>query len=165
MACYPKVDQPCPLSAEEIARIDGFCGHCAKTVVSLDGLSDEQRRQRLRDAEGPLCVSYRRPLARTLGAGLGAALALSVPALAIEVLPTEPALAPSAQSIQPRAALVPKPAAGPECDENGGREAEFLPLEFVSIIGGGVSDPANAEWIDDSDLPDLPMISAPAPER
>lgn len=168
MACFPKIDQPCPLGIDEQKRIDGWCGRCAKSVHSLDGMSREDRRALLRNADGPVCVSYRRPATRGIGVGLGAALAMSVSAsaLAIDVLPAGPATDPAQSSVEkgPPLLLGDK-AAGPECDEARKAVAASgsMPLEDEMIIlTGGVSSPADAEWIDDSDLPDLPMISAAA---
>lgn len=38
-----------------------------------------------------------------------------------------------------------------------GSDSESEKLEFI-MITGGVHDPAAADWIDDSDLPALPMV-------
>jgi len=143
MACFPKIDQPCPLGIDEQKRIDGWCGRCAKNVHSLDGMSGDDRRALLRGASGPICVSYRRPVARGSGVGLGAALAMSMSAsaLAIDGLPSTSATDVAQSSVETAAA------------------ADATQLDFLT---GGVSHPADAEWIDDSDLPDLPMISAAA---
>lgn len=169
MACFPKIDQPCPLGIDEQKRIDGWCDRCAKSVHSLDGLSSDDRRALLRNADGPICVSYRRPATRGIGVGLGAALAMSVSAsaLAIDVLPAGPATDPAQSSVEkgPPLLLLGDKAAGPECDEakKAAAASGSMPLENEMIIlTGGVSSPADAEWIDDSDLPDLPMISAAA---
>lgn len=164
MACFPKIDQPCPLGIDEQKRIDGWCGRCAKTVHSLDGMSGEDRRALLRGADGPICVSYRRPLARGLGVGLGAALAMSVSAsaLAIDGLPTAAAADPAQSSVEKaQSSLLGDKAEGSKCDEaeKVAASADAMPLESV-LLTGGVSHPADAEWIDDSDLPDLPMVSA-----
>ncbi len=37
-------------------------------------------------------------------------------------------------------------------------------LEFV-IVMGGVNDPADAEWVDESGLPELPVVDEPRPTR
>lgn len=165
MACFPKIDQPCPLGIDERKRIDGWCARCEKTVHALDGMSEEQRRTLLRNAKGPVCVSYRVPAMRPLGAGFGAALAMtmSASALAIDVLPT----GAQADPLQSHAGtsstiLSGSKAGGPECDEvRAVADEEFQPIDTVTITGG-VRSPDSAEWVDDSDLPDLPMLSAPA---
>ncbi len=166
MACFPKIDQTCPLGIDEQNRIDGYCGRCAKAVHALDTLGDTERRALLSKADGPICVSYRRPAARGLGVGLGAALAMSVSAsaLAIDVLSSASATEPAQSSIdKARPALLGEKGDGPKCDEAAKAAAagEPLPLEMIVMVGG-VSNPAYAEWVDDSDLPDLPMINAPA---
>jgi hypothetical protein len=166
MACFPKIDQPCPLGIDEQKRIDGWCGRCAKNVHALDGMSSDDRRALLRGASGPICVSYRRPVARGFGVGLGAALAMSVSAsaLAIDGLPTGPATDPALSSVEKGQ---PSPfgdkAEGPKCDEaeKVAVSADAMSLNSV-LLTGGISNPADAEWIDDSDLPDLPMVSAAA---
>lgn len=166
MACFPKIDRPCPLGIDEQKRIDGHCNHCAKRVHALDTLGGAERRALLSRADGPICVSYRRSMPRGLGAGLGAALAMSVSAsaLAIDVLPTGAATDPAQSSVEKaRPSLLGDKADGPKCDEakDTAAAAETAPLEVVVLVGG-VSDPSNAEWIDDSGLPDLPMVSAKA---
>lgn len=167
MACFPKIDQPCPLGIDEQKRIDGWCGRCAKNVHALDGMSSDDRRALLRGASGPICVSYRRPVARGLGVGLGAALAMSVSAsaLAIDGLPTGPAADPALSSVEKgqRSPFGDK-AEGPKCDEAEKAAvdvSEGMSMSMVTV--GGISHPADVEWIDDSDLPDLPMLNAPAP--
>lgn len=161
MACFPKIDQPCPLGIDERKRIDGWCARCEKTVHALDGMSEEQRRALLRQADGPICVSWRRPAPRRIGIGLGAALAASVTAsaFAIEVLPTTPAVDPLQTPATSAPSLLGGKSEGPECDEEAKAAAEPS-LQMVMV--GGVSDPTAAEWTEDSDLPDLPMVSATA---
>ena len=165
MACFPKIDQPCPLGIDEQRRLDGWCARCEKTVHALDGMSEEERRSLLRRAGGPICVAWRRPAPKRIGIGLGAALAASVTAsaLAIEVLPAGPAAEPLQTPATSAPSLLGAKSAGPECDEEAKAAAEPS-LQMVMV--GGVSDPAAAEWVDDSDLPDLPMVSAAAsPDR
>jgi hypothetical protein len=72
MARFPIIDGPCPLPPEELAAIAGDCGHCGKTVHSLDGMDDAERSAWMSKASGKVCVSYRLPLR------IAAALALSV---------------------------------------------------------------------------------------
>lgn len=165
MACFPKIDQPCPLGIDEQRRLDGWCARCEKTVHALDGMSEEQRRLLLRRAKGPICVSYRVPAMRPLGAGFGAALAvtMSASALAIDVMPTGARSDPAqSHAGNPNTILTGSGVSGPECDEAGAvANEEFQPIDTVTITGGVLS-PDSAEWVDDSDLPDLPMLNAQA---
>lgn len=164
MACFPKIDQPCPLGIDEQRRLDGWCARCEKTVHALDGMSEEQRRSLLREAKEPVCVSYRVPAMRPLGAGFGAALAvtMSASALAIDILPTGARSDPAqSHAGNPNTILAGSEAGGPECDEvKAVAHEEGLPLDTITITGG-VRSPDSAEWIDDSELPDLPMLNAP----
>ena len=75
MARFPIIDGPCPLAPHELAAMDGHCERCGKTVHSLDGMDDANRAAFMREAKGPICVSYRLPV--RIGAVL--ALALSAP--------------------------------------------------------------------------------------
>jgi hypothetical protein len=152
MARYPRIDQPCPLDAQARQRIDGHCGQCGKTVHCLDGRSDAERAALLRQASGPICVSYR--------LALGTALALSVVAptvagpvdAAASTAPssqTAPLTMPNAAS-QAQTPVATEPLAAPGLDE---------------LFLGGISRPGEAEWADDdSDLPELPMRREP-PQR
>ena len=163
MACVPRIDQPCPLSREARRGLAGYCGHCRKTVHSLDGLDEAQRRALLRGASGPICVSYR------VSAGLGAAaLALSLavsPAHAGTPAAADAGVLQTATTVQPLTGTTatgstlqspahPATQDPPECDED-----EVL----EQIVVGGISRPDDAEWLEhDSDLPELPMRDAPS---
>lgn len=140
MACFPKIDQPCPLGIDARRRIDGWCGHCARAVYSLDGMDDAGRVAFLRNAKGPLCVTYR-VAARGAALGLGAALVLATPigkAQERDVAPTSPV-----------DAAVMTPASS----------ADGSDMSLDSITVGGVSDPTTVEFIDASDaLPELPIV-------
>ena len=139
MACFPKIDQPCPLGIDEQKRIDGYCGHCSKAVHSLTAMSDADRLNLLRNANGPICVSYRVKVRRGVSAGFSAALALSVinPAHAVDTLDVN---APNkVEAVQ----MIPPP---PPTE----------PHEMM--LTGGVSDPQAAQFVDESDVPDLPMV-------
>lgn len=144
MACYPKIDQPCPLGIDERRRIDGWCRHCSKAVHSLDGMDDAGRLAFMRNAKGPLCVTYR---VATRGAvlGFGAALALAAP------LGKAQDTDAASMSHAGAATVAPSPAG----DTSDGK--------LDSITVGGVSDPATVEFIDASDaLPELPVVHEPA---
>lgn len=161
MALVPKIDAPCPLGQDELRRLNGHCGRCATQVHALDGLDETQRRALLAAAEGPICVSYRvprRPAPRR-SAGFGIAIAATlVSGGAFAAEPPSP-LTPSAEanaSPVQAAPLLPAPAAGEEC--------ESTKLEWIEVIGGGVNDPRDAHWVDDSELPELPQRDANALE-
>lgn len=136
MARFPTIDRPCPLSRAEQRAIDGHCTRCNCAVQSLDGLDDATRLATVRAAKGPICVSYR------LAAGFGAALALSMAGAA--------AADPNGTSQTP---FLSDTAETPELP---GDESV---LDRVIMVGG-VSNPDDATWIDDSDLPELPMRPA-----
>lgn len=162
MALVPKIDKPCPLGIDELRRLSGYCGHCDKHVHALDGLNEPQRRALLQAAEGPICVSYRVPRAVPVrrGAGFGIAIAATlVSGGAFAADPPSllaPTTAESATSPVAAAPLLPV-AATAEGEEE-------TKLEFIAVVGGGVSDPQDAQWIDDSDLPELPMRDAASVE-
>lgn len=153
MSRFPKIDQPCPLGIDEQKRIDGYCGRCEKAVHALDAMSDAQRESLMSNNPGAICVSYRRA-----GARLGAAMAMAmvvVPAAAgtgdDPKLQSGAAASPLASVLHP---------AQPKC-RDAADAAEPTAQESIAwetITVGGVSRPDEAEWIDDSSLPDLPTI-------
>lgn len=214
MSRFPLIDSPCPLSQDEQRAIDGHCGRCDKHVHKLDALSEDERRALLAAATGPICVSYRVPAPRKVGRfgaviaatliGTGAATA----AYAGETDPTTSGLPQAPQSNGPTWAqthvddtlaldddivfvggiddpqdaqfaedtsLPALPMRAPEPQRSPVERDSVVPgedeLDFVTVIGGGVSDPADAQWVDADEardaLPDLPMIAAhrdPAPK-
>ena len=163
MALFPKIDQPCPLDAEEFARIDGHCGRCNRVVHALDDMSDAQRAALLRESRGPLCVSYRVPARHHASRiGVGAAIALSVasPAFA-DIVRSGIDEANVQRSIEPKTPLLGPSAHGATCQDSSPSPDENK-LEQITITGGGVRRPQDAEWIDDSALPDLPMVPVDA---
>ncbi|MGN6521108.1 MAG: hypothetical protein ACTHK2_16985 [Dokdonella sp.] len=138
MACFPKIDQPCPLGIDAQRRIAGFCNHCSKAVHGLDAMSDAERIAFVRNAPGPICVSYR--LRRGVALGLGVALAISV------AVPGQ--ADPVGTEIQ---ATVSAGAAS---------TAPTPPEEPQVLLMGGVSDPKSAAMVDggDDDVPELPIV-------
>lgn len=139
MACFPTIDQPCPLGIDAQRRIRGHCAHCSKHVQSLDGMDDAARAVYLRAATGPVCVSYRVPRAAILG--LGAVLVLS-------------SVAPGhADPVGAGVAVAATPAV----------DAQKKDDEPILMMGG-VSDPAAAaDAMDaDDDVPELPVVHEPA---
>jgi hypothetical protein len=147
MALFPKIDQPCPLGIDAQKRINGYCGHCSKHVQALDGMNDAERGAFLRNAVGPVCVSYRVPLRRGVSAGLGAVLVLSLagPVRATDAPMPAPTEAGSTQSIQAAKVAVPTTNA-PETDKP------------EVMLMGGVSNPAEAQLVEEDDVPELPMV-------
>ncbi|MEG3791315.1 hypothetical protein V1318_14390 [Lysobacter sp. CCNWLW3] len=157
MAQVPKIDSPCPLGIDEQRRLDGHCARCDKHVHRLDALSDDERHALLIAADGPICVSYRseRPRASRRGAGFGIAIAASLVSAGAyasdpPLLPPQPA---SATPVAPTPLLAQAPAK--DCAD------EVTSIEMIEFVGG-VSDPRDAHWADDSELPELPMREAAA---
>lgn len=137
MACFPKIDQPCPLGIDAQRRVGGFCNHCSKAVHALDAMSEAERIALVRNAQGPICVSFR--VRRGAALGLGAALALSAAA------PTH--ADPSGTDIQASIDSVAATTTPPP------------PPEHEVLLMGGVSDPQSAAMIDDEDdVPELPIV-------
>lgn len=155
MAQVPKIDTPCPLGVDEQRRLDGHCARCDKQVHRLDAMSDGERQALLAAAAGPICVAYRseRPRAMRRGAGFGIAIAatlVSAGAYAADppTLLTQPA---SATPVASTPLLAQEPAK--DCDD------EATSIELIEFVGG-VKDPRDAHWVDDSELPELPMREA-----
>jgi hypothetical protein len=174
MARFPKIDQPCPLGIDEQRRSVGYCARCEKSVYDLTAFDDDARVAFMREKNGPLCVSYRVPRAvpaRHVGAGLGAALAISVltahPAMAAESrLPVLAGVDESSQSSAEQAPTIETAAtpAKPKCRDGEGEDSSTgnadvggAPLETITLTGG-VNDPAQAHFVDDSELSELPML-------
>jgi hypothetical protein len=149
MALFPKIDQPCPLGIDEQKRIDGYCGRCNKAVHSLTAMSESDRLAFLGNATGPVCVSYRVNVRRSVGAGLGAAaLALSMagPLYATDA-PQILQSATGGHAVDAAQTSADAPATPPVVEEN-----------HEVILAGGVSNPADAEFVDEADVPELPMV-------
>ena len=150
MARFPKIDSPCPLGQDELARIDGHCGRCNKTVHSLDDMDDAGRAAFMRQAKGPICVSYRLPL------GLSAALALSMaaPVFAQDAKPSAPSIRQAVST--PANLQSPIPLADPVATK-----AKTKPkvLEPMIVTGGGVRLPSAAQWTEDLSVPELPTAT------
>ncbi|NUO78270.1 MAG: hypothetical protein HOQ32_19950 [Lysobacter sp.] len=159
MAQVPKIDTPCPLGIDEQRRIDGHCARCDKQVHKLDAMSDSERRALLAKAEGPLCVSYRAPRPQALRRGAGFGIAIAATLVSGGAFASDPpALLPAAAGEQASpvtpAPLLAAPASAPDCEEDG----------QTWVLIGGVNDPSDAQWVDDSELPELPIREAAALE-
>ncbi|WP_299345550.1 hypothetical protein [uncultured Pseudoxanthomonas sp.] len=135
MARFPKIESACPLPDEQQRCIAGFCGQCGKSVQRLDDMDEAQRAAWMKQAAGPVCVSYRLPRPALAGLAVAALLAAA------------PAVAGSPDAEQGQGDTVATVADAPD---------EANPLLMLVMVGG-ISEPGNAEWIDDSGLPDLPQ--------
>ena len=158
MACFPKIDQPCPLGIDAQRRIAGYCGRCDKAVHALDAMSDAERIAFVRAAKGPICVSYH-SIRRGAALGLGAALALSASAGRAQesaVAPDAPAQAASATDVPPPPGIYGYPSSSAPQEHV---DLSDQKIEMITITGGGISDPATVEFVDASDaLPELPLV-------
>lgn len=139
MPSFPRIDSPCPLSAEEQRAIDGHCVRCDKHVHALNEMNEAERRAVLANATGPICVSYRKAMPRRVGR-IGAAIAAT--------LITTTAYAGDAAS----PAVATHTVAAALQDVQG--EDGFLE-EIVFV--GGVNDPQDASAALDMSVPALPM--------
>lgn len=157
MSRFPLIDSPCPLSQEEQRAIDGHCGRCDKHVHKLDALSEDERRALLTAATGPICVSYRVPTPRKVGR-FGAAIAATL-------IGTGAATAAYASDADPTASALPPPPAqnGPSWAQTHVDEPLDLGDDEVLILGG-IDDPQDAQFAEDTSTPALPM-RAPEPQR
>jgi len=147
MARFPIIDSPCPLSQSELAGIAGHCGRCSKTVHSLDGMDDAGRAALMRQAKGPVCVSYRLPI------GASAALALSLVA---------PVMAHDAPSVAPvrQAVTAPVHVSSPVSNAAVAPASNDKPKEpDIIVLAGGVHVPSATRWTEDLSLPELPTAS------
>ncbi|MBN8482086.1 MAG: hypothetical protein J0L88_10910 [Xanthomonadales bacterium] len=96
---------------------------------ALDELDDSERRRFMAARTGLVCVSYRLPKARA--AMFGATMAAGMIAGAV--------MAGQERTAPPETGAVPED-------------------EMIIIVVGGVSKAEHASWVDDSGLPDLPVI-------
>ena len=154
MALFPKIDSQCPLDIEEQRRLDGYCHRCHKHVHALDGMGEGERRTLLANAPGPLCVSYRR----------GTSRAASLVAVAITLVAgvahageecAEMTAPPFLEAIRQSTEVTPLEARAIAVPEEGETTEQLEQLEFIVV--GGITSPRDAEWVDDSHLPELPM--------
>ena len=188
MPSFPRIDSPCPLSAEEQRAIDGHCDRCDKHVHTLNDMSEAERRALLANATGPICVSYRKAMPRRVGR-IGAAIAatlITTSAYAGDPAASsvgQPTVAAALQGVEEefldeivfvggvndsQEALAALDLSVPALPMNtlalapgGGQEMDEEELDLIVVTGGGIHDPADAEWVDEESLlPDLPMIAA-----
>ncbi len=142
MPSFPRIDSPCPLSAEEQRAIDGHCVRCDKHVHALNDISEAERRALLANATGPICVSYRKPMPRRVGR-IGAAIAATL-------------ITTTAYAGDATAPPVTQPTVAAALQEVEEDDAFLDELVFV----GGVNDPQDAAAALDMSVPALPMIAA-----
>ncbi len=145
MPSFPRIDSPCPLSAEEQGAIDGHCDRCDKHVHALNDMNEAERRALLANAAGPICVSYRKPVPRRVGR-IGVAIAATL-ITTTAYAAGEPAPPPAGQ---------PTVAAALQ-----GVEELDSELDFV-LITGGVNDPQDALAAEDTSVPELPIRTVDA---
>ncbi|MES2671549.1 MAG: hypothetical protein V4673_14185 [Pseudomonadota bacterium] len=140
MPSFPRIDSPCPLSAEEQRAIDGHCERCDKHVHALNDMNEAERRALLANATGPICVSYRKAVPRRVGR-IGAAIAATL--ITTTAYAGDPASPPVAQ-----------PTVAAALQDVQQEEDGFLD-EIVFV--GGVNDPQDASAVLDMSVPALPM--------
>ena len=138
MARFPRIDSPCPYKSDRGAIFDGdFCRMCKRNVIDLTAWSDDERVAFLAGCETEVCVSYRLPMRPAL---VAAALAASVAAL--------PAAAQDAPAVA----------------ETPGVQVIYgdVPVDDdTEIWMGGIKDPRNAVFVEDSAdaaLPEMPVV-------
>lgn len=146
MACVPRIDSPCPLPAAEAVAVQGDCRHCGHAVHDLDVLDEAGRRALFATTNGRICVRYRMALPAALALGLG--LSVIAPLEAAEPAKIIPSLT-LAEPAAPQSSVVQKPLAVMD---------EDLEKDLEVILLGGIQSPQDAEWVDDTDLPPLPVI-------
>lgn len=144
MPSFPRIDSPCPLSAEEQRAIDGHCERCDKHVHALNDMNEAERRALLANASGPICVSYRKTMPRRVGR-IGAAIAATL--ITTTAYAGDPASQPVAQPTV-EAALQ-------DVQEEDVFEEDVFLDEIVFV--GGVNDPQDASAALDMSVPALPM--------
>ncbi|MCP5384505.1 MAG: hypothetical protein H6913_07810 [Altererythrobacter sp.] len=123
MACFPKIDSPCPYKGDIVDIMDGdICSLCSKPVYDLTDLDDEGRHDLLAGRSGEMCVSYR----------LGARAAMAAAAMGASVV----AVPTMAQDSPDPANSSTDDAASAETDEH-----------TIFIVVGGLRKPDEARWI------------------
>jgi hypothetical protein len=140
MPSFPRIDSPCPLSAEEQRAIDGHCERCDKHVHALNDMNEAERRALLANATGPICVSYRKAVPRRVGR-IGAAIAATL-------------ITTTAYAGDPVSPPVAQPTVAAALQDVQEEEDGFLD-EIVFV--GGVNDPQDASAALDMSVPALPM--------
>lgn len=179
MSIVPRIDTPCPLTADEQRTIDGHCGRCDREVHRLDTLDGDARRALFAAAAGPLCVSYRVP--RRVGR-IGAAIAATlITATAYAADPSSPSTDAQMERAVPTTGSRIRRTGPRDLDEvlvigavndpQDARQPEdtsvpVLPVQETAaldddvLIMGGVSDPTAVEWVDvENAAPELPMVT------
>ena len=173
MARFPKIDSPCPLDAAALDAVQGQCHVCDRQVHSLDGLDEPARRALLASANGPICVKYRVPAASRPAAGMGRVIAATLLGAGLAGAAHAGAPPADAAAANPPVAGLPAaaplaPAAIPATAMLGVGQESTEELDIISVTGGGILVPGEAEWVeleDDSAVPDMPVVVRPADVR
>lgn len=140
MSRVPVIDSPCPYRVASMP-IPGrdHCGHCDRKVHNLDGMNRSEREAFLFGCNGKVCVAYtvhRQAMRRNLSLGIGLATAVVG------------SVAMSAQSepgknmpvvLSDNVSTVVSPVATPD-------DPNMIQVIFV----GGVNNPTEARWSDES---------------
>jgi hypothetical protein len=138
MVLVTRIEPSCPLGIEESRRFAG-----------VHGKDENARRTPRTRADGPACRAIRRP------ARLAQVAAIALTLLAGSAFAGDHAdAAPAPQT--PAAA---QDAAAPASPA--GKEGRVKQLGTLIVLGA-VSDPRDADWVDDSALPELPVIGMDA---
>lgn len=135
MAKFPRIENACPLPAEQQRCIAGFCGQCGKAVQRLDDMDDGQRAAWMSQATGSVCVSYRLPRQAIAGLAVAALFAAA------------PSIAGEPDAVTKHEAPI---------EDAADASTDTSPLTMLIMVGG-IAEPDAAEWIDDTRLPDLPQ--------
>ena len=132
MKLFPKIQSPCPYQGNLAAIMDGdHCRMCKRTVFDITDWSDGERVAFLAGCKEEVCVSYR----------------IVRPALAAAALAA--AAIPSAAAAQDSAA---PPVVAVTAEEIGDAGME------VVVMGGGIADPQNVEFLSEEELAATPEV-------
>jgi hypothetical protein len=154
MSRVPTIDSPCPFRVANMPT-EGrdHCGHCDRQVHNLDGMSSSQRETFLAGCSGKICVAYtvhRRATRRNVSLGMGLLAAMAGTAAMAGETPLD-TRTPVLSTATAPAEISAKP------------DSEKLEM-IDTIFVGGISNPAEARWSDESavapdDVDTVPEIS------
>jgi hypothetical protein len=132
---FPKIDSPCPARLTALP-IDGqnHCTLCQRQVHNLDHMTADQRLSFLRSCTGKVCVAY------TVQRKINHRQARAGVLIAAAALVSGNAFAQAQQN------------------------NEASEIDYSDIIIGGVYQPENAQLVEQSALPEMPVLDNDAPE-
>ncbi len=164
MASFPKIESPCPLRVTVLPSAGkDFCSMCERKVHNLSAMNQFERSVFMRSCTGKVCVAYSIPVASTktlaiAGVSLGMAMLLG----AGSALAGDSDAAAQFDPAQKPESLLQTDTQEKNCDDDEMRE-EIEEESFI-LIGGGISSPQDAEWVDADDilLAKIPTIAADA---